>query len=62
MNGAHVRNGSNGETKIDIKEEQTYTASQEDLKRAQQDTILKKIPMNAEATTVLVKRQTLIIK
>lgn len=56
MNGTHVRNGSNGETKIDMKEETTYTSSQEDLKRAQHDTILKRIPMNSEATTVLVSQ------
>ena len=36
-----------------MKEEQTYT-SQEDLKKAQHDTILKRIPVGAEATTVLV--------
>lgn len=43
----------NSETKIDIKEE-TYTSSQEDLKRSTNDTILKRIPIGAEATTVLV--------
>lgn len=37
-----------------MREEQTYTASQEDLKRAANDSILKRIPQNAEATTVLV--------
>jgi len=47
------RNGNN-DTKIDMKEEQTYTSSQEDLKRAQHDSILKRIPENSEATTVLV--------
>lgn len=51
-----MRNGSNGDTKIDIKEETTYTSSQEDLKRAQHDSILKRIPTNSEATTVLVKK------
>jgi hypothetical protein len=50
----HNRNGSTGETKIDMREEQTYTASQEDLKKAANDSILKRIPQNAEATTVLV--------
>ncbi len=43
----------NSETKIDIKEE-TYSSSQEDLKRTTNDTILKRIPVGAEATTVLV--------
>jgi hypothetical protein len=56
----HQRNGSNGDAKIDMKEETTYTASQEDLKRAQHDTILKRIPVNSEATTVLVCFQSLI--
>jgi solute carrier family 4 anion exchanger 2 len=37
-----------------MKEETTYTASQEDLKKLEKDTILKRIPANAEATTVLV--------
>lgn len=58
LNGVqmHQRNGSNGDTKIDIgKDETTYTASQEDLKRAQNDTILKRIPTDSEATTVLVR-------
>lgn len=53
-----TRNGSQasnlaGETKIDMKEE-TYLSSQEDLKRLQQSDILKRIPENSEATTVLV--------
>lgn len=51
---SHNRNGSTGETKIDMREETTYTASQEDLKKAANDSILKRIPQNAEATTVLV--------
>lgn len=34
--------------------ETTYTSSQEDLKRLQHDSILKRIPENSEATTVLV--------
>lgn len=50
-------NGINGhkasDTHIDMREE-TYTTSQEDLKRALHDTILKRIPAGAEATTVLV--------
>ena len=56
LNGGHFhqRNGSSGDAKIDMKEETTYTSSQEDLKRAQHDTILKRIPTNSEATTVLV--------
>jgi solute carrier family 4 anion exchanger 2 len=48
------RNASANDTKIDMKEETTYTSSQEDLKRVQHDTILKRIPANSEATTVLV--------
>lgn len=47
------RNESNADIKIDMKEE-TYSSSQEDLKKAQNDTILKRIPVGAEATTVLV--------
>ena len=35
-------------------QETTYTASQEDLKKITKETILKRIPDNAEATTVLV--------
>ncbi|XP_062543576.1 band 3 anion transport protein isoform X4 [Armigeres subalbatus] len=43
-----------GETKINMHEE-TYTSSQEDIKiRAQKESILKRIPEGAEATTVLV--------
>lgn len=42
-----------------MKEEMTYTSSQEDLKRAQADSILKKIPSNSEATTVLVSNEAL---
>lgn len=54
-NGSNLfRNHSTADTKIDMKEETTYTASQEDLKRLQRETILKRIPNNAEATTVLV--------
>lgn len=40
-------------TIIDLKEE-TYTSSSEDLKKAHHDSILKRIPIGAEATTVLV--------
>lgn len=50
----------NSETKIDMKEE-TYSSSQEDLKRGtNHDTILKRIPFGAEATTVLVNFKTFI--
>lgn len=49
-------NGFGGnDTKIDIKEE-VYSSSQEDLvRKAQNDTILRRIPQGAEATTVLVR-------
>ncbi|XP_070499524.1 band 3 anion transport protein-like isoform X2 [Chironomus tepperi] len=54
-NGSHLfRNGSTADTKIDMSQETTYTASQEDLKKLAKETILKRIPDNAEATTVLV--------
>uniref|UniRef100_A0A1Q3G568 Anion exchange protein n=1 Tax=Culex tarsalis TaxID=7177 RepID=A0A1Q3G568_CULTA len=43
-----------GDTKINMQEE-TYTSSQEDIKmRIQKESILKRIPEGAEATTVLV--------
>uniref|UniRef100_A0A4Y0AW75 Anion exchange protein n=2 Tax=Anopheles funestus TaxID=62324 RepID=A0A4Y0AW75_ANOFN len=46
--------GGHGETRINITEE-TYTSSQEDIKmRTQKESILKRIPEGAEATTVLV--------
>lgn len=48
-----ISQSGNSDTKIDMKEE-TYSSSQEDLKRATNDTILKRIPVGAEATTVLV--------
>ncbi|XP_044734165.1 anion exchange protein 3 isoform X2 [Chrysoperla carnea] len=38
---------------VDMKEE-TYASSNEDLKKAQNDAILKRIPVGSEATTVLV--------
>lgn len=47
------RSSSHADTRIDIKEE-TYASSQEDLKRLQGDSIMKRIPRGAEATTVLV--------
>jgi solute carrier family 4 anion exchanger 2 len=37
-----------------MKEELTYMSSSEDLKKAAKESILKRIPMGAEATTVLV--------
>lgn len=43
------------ELKIDMKDDM-YSSSQEDLKKLQNDTILKRIPAGAEATTVLVSR------
>lgn len=52
ING-HATFNSTGETRLDIREE-TYSSSQEDLKKLQNDTILKRIPHGAEATTVLV--------
>lgn len=52
--GHYHNNGTQAyDTKIDIKEE-TYSSSQEDLRKLQNDTILKRIPVGAEATTVLV--------
>ena len=41
-----------GDFKIDMKDE--CSSSQEDLKKIQNETILKRIPVGAEATTVLV--------
>ncbi|XP_031622600.1 anion exchange protein 3 isoform X2 [Contarinia nasturtii] len=52
ING-HAGSISTGDTRIDMREE-TYSSSQEDLKRLQNDSILKRIPPGAEATTVLV--------
>lgn len=49
ING-HANSG--GDTRIEMREE-TYSSS-EDLKKTQNDTILKRIPQGAEATTVLV--------
>lgn len=43
----------NTDARIDMKEE-TYASSQEDIKRLQSDSIMKRIPKGAEATTVLV--------
>lgn len=48
------RNGSIGEIKIEIKDDFMHS-SQEDLKRFQQDTILRRIPGNSEASTILVR-------
>lgn len=47
------RSTSHNDTRIDLKEE-TYASSQEDIKRLQSDSIMKRIPKGAEATTVLV--------
>ncbi|KAK6629364.1 hypothetical protein RUM43_003181 [Polyplax serrata] len=47
-------NGDSHHHTIDIKEELTYTSSSEDLRRAAKESILRKIPIGAEATTVLV--------
>lgn len=52
ING-HAGSHSTGDARIDMREE-TYSSSQEDLKRLQNDSILKRIPSGAEATTVLV--------
>lgn len=52
-NGNHQSGGLGGEHRIDFREE-TYGSSQEDIKKLQGDTILKRIPVGAEATTVLV--------
>ncbi|XP_019699364.2 band 3 anion transport protein isoform X2 [Harpegnathos saltator] len=41
-------------TVVDIKEELTYTSSNEDLKKGHNEYILKRIPAGAEATVVLV--------
>ncbi|KAL0112974.1 hypothetical protein PUN28_012310 [Cardiocondyla obscurior] len=41
-------------TVVDMKEEQTYMSSSEDLKKTHNDYILKRIPAGAEATVVLV--------
>lgn len=49
------RSSSHADTRIDIKEE-TYASSQEDLKKMQGDSIMKRIPRGAEATTVLVSQ------
>lgn len=49
-------NYENNHTTIDMKEEMTYTSSNEDLKKTggQNEYILKRIPAGAEATVVLV--------
>ncbi|XP_043287277.1 band 3 anion transport protein isoform X2 [Venturia canescens] len=44
----------NNHTAVDMKEEMTYTSSNEDLKKVHNDHILKRIPAGAEATVVLV--------
>nr|ACH67478.1 SLC4-like anion exchanger [Aedes aegypti] len=51
---SEINGHGHGETKINMHEE-TYTSSQEDIKmRTQKESILKRIPEGAEATTVLV--------
>ncbi|XP_012224582.2 band 3 anion transport protein isoform X3 [Linepithema humile] len=45
---------SNHAVVVDIKEELTYMSSNEDLKKGQNEYILKRIPAGAEATVVLV--------
>lgn len=57
ING-HAGSHSTGDARIDLSE-QTYSSSQEDLKRLQNDSILKRIPSGAEATTVLVSNNIL---
>ncbi|KAL7299340.1 hypothetical protein TKK_0007915 [Trichogramma kaykai] len=44
----------NNHTVIDMKEELTFTSSAEDIKKGQNEHILKRIPSGAEATVVLV--------
>ncbi|XP_026462200.1 anion exchange protein 2-like [Ctenocephalides felis] len=52
--GSNRRLGAS-ETRVDMKEENTYSASQEDLyKKTHNEAILRRIPTGAEATTVLV--------
>lgn len=46
--------GSKGDARIVMRED-SYTSSQEDLKRLQNDSILKRIPAGAEAASVLVR-------
>lgn len=48
------QNLDNNHTSVDIKEEVTFTSSIEELKRNQNEYILKRIPIGAEATVVLV--------
>lgn len=59
VNG-HAGSHSTGDARIDLREE-TYSSSQEDLKRLQSDSILKRIPVGAEATTVLVSMVVMIL-
>lgn len=44
----------NNHTTVDMKEELTFTTSNEDLKKGHNEYILKRIPIGAEATVVLV--------
>lgn len=43
------------ELKIDMRDD-LYSSSQENLQKLQNDSILKRIPVGSEATTVLVSR------
>lgn len=52
------RGNLHADARIEIKEE-TYMSSQEDIKRLQSDSIMKRIPRGAEATTVLVSNDSL---
>ncbi|XP_046401181.1 anion exchange protein 2 isoform X2 [Ischnura elegans] len=53
-NQTAVKQGENNHTAVDMKEELTYTSSAEDLKKKEKERILRRIPIGAEATTVLV--------
>ncbi|XP_055612250.1 band 3 anion transport protein isoform X5 [Uranotaenia lowii] len=54
VQSSEINGHGHGETKINMHDE-TYTSSQEDIKiRLQKESILKRIPEGAEATTVLV--------
>ncbi|KAJ8687514.1 hypothetical protein QAD02_023308 [Eretmocerus hayati] len=44
----------NNHTAVDMREEVTFTSSNDDIKRSQNEYILKRIPSGAEATVVLV--------
>ncbi|KAK9877218.1 hypothetical protein WA026_016966 [Henosepilachna vigintioctopunctata] len=46
--------GDNNHIAVDIRGEETYSASSEDVRKGRNDTILKKIPAGAQASSVLV--------